>query len=243
MEGIGKLPLYIKLFYGVPRFTIRASFIVIGIYSNLFYLSLGADIKLMAFFVAAGRSLDVLTDPLMGWVSDRHKSPWGRRKPFLLPGMIAYNICQILFWNPPTGLGSTDVTYWFGFSYLLFFCADTFTSVPYYALGAELTDDSDERNSVYFWQNLFGQVGTLVGMGLPALLTEMLGSDAAAFSIVGIVFSAVHATGILLILKYIKERPLPDMNIPPFAVNVSAVSTHCIRSAVSTLLTDISSQI
>jgi GPH family glycoside/pentoside/hexuronide:cation symporter len=224
LTPIGVLPLSKKLIYGIPRFTIRASFIVIGIYSNLFYLSLGADIRLMAFFVAAGRSLDVLTDPLMGWLSDKHKSSWGRRKPFLLPGMIVYNICQILFWNPPKNLGE-NVTYWFAATYILFFAADTFTSVPYYALGAELTDDPKERNSVYFWQNLFGQVGTLVGMGLPAMLTNFL-SDDAAFRVVGIVFSTVHLFGMSLILKYIDERPPSDVRIPPFAVNFLRVLTN-----------------
>jgi GPH family glycoside/pentoside/hexuronide:cation symporter len=221
---IGVLPLSKKLIYGVPRFTIRASFIVIGIYSNLFYLSLGADIRMMAFFVAAGRSLDVLTDPLMGWISDGHKSSWGRRKPFLLPGMIGYNAMQILFWNPPRNLGS-GVTYWFAATYILFFCFDTFTSVPYYALGAELTDDPKERNSVYFWQNLFGQVGTLVGMGLPAILTSIM-DEASAFSVVGIMFSVVHLLGMCGILKFIHERPPSEVRIPPFAVNFLRVLTN-----------------
>ena len=76
----------------------------------------------------------------------------------------------LLFFSPPKDLSPDALTNWFGLFYILFFVADTFTSVPYYALGVELTDSYMERNSVYFWQNLFAGVGTLFGMVTPGAL-------------------------------------------------------------------------
>jgi Na+/melibiose symporter-like transporter len=204
----GKLPLHVKLIYGMPRFTIRASYIIISVYANLFYINLGAKLSTMAFFIAAGRSLDVVTDPLMGWWSDSCRSKYGRRKPFLVPGLVLYNVFYIMFWSPPAGLSPDAVTNWFGLFYVLFFVVDTFTSVPYYALGVELTDSYEERNSVYFWQNLSAACGTLFGMVVPGALMFVIASETTIFSITASSFSAMHATGMILIIMFVKERPL-----------------------------------
>jgi Na+/melibiose symporter-like transporter len=231
----GRLPLSIKLIYGSPRFTIRAAFIIIGIYANLYYINLGASINKMAFYIAAGRSFDVMTDPFMGWISDSTRSRWGRRKPYLLPGTILYSFVYVLFWSPwIQHVGSRDggsceggdINEWFGITYILFFCMDTFTSVPYYALGAELTDSAEERNSVYFWQNLFGQLGTLIGMAAPAMMLNIMGSEESSYTATALCFAAVHVAGIALILKYIEERPLPTVAVAPFAVNFVRVLSN-----------------
>jgi Na+/melibiose symporter-like transporter len=247
----GKLPLNIKLIYGAPRFTIRAAFIIIGIYANLYYINQGASINKMAFYIAAGRSFDVMTDPFMGWISDSTRTSWGRRKPYLLPGTILYSLVYVFFWSPwMTKIGrgdsstcghpgdpvqSGDINEWFGITYILFFCMDTFTSVPYYALGAELTDSAEERNSVYFWQNLYGQMGTLIGMAAPAMMLNIMGSEESAYTATALCFAAVHITGIALILKYIEERPLPTIAVAPFAVNfVRVLSNRAFQVSCTT---------
>jgi len=214
----GKLPLKLKVVYALARYTIRASYVIIGAFANLFYLSLGADLQWMAFYIAIGRSLDVLTDPFMGWLSDRTRTKWGRRKPFFVPGLIMYNSLYIMFWSPPESLSTSAINHWFGLTYMFFFFADTFTSVPYYALGAELTDSYEERNSVYFWSNFLGQLGTFIGILLPTGIIMMTDNTRLAYLVMAIMFAVVHAGGLTGIMVLIKERPLPSNIGVPFVV-------------------------
>ena len=138
-----------------------------------------------------------------------------------------------MLWIPPEGMDTMALNHWFGLTYMCFFFAETFTSIPYYALGAELTDSYQERNSVYFWQNGFGQVGTLVGMMLPAGIIIMTEDERLAYTVMAIMFATVHATGMLGILLVLKERPLdPNTVAAPFV----AIFRYRLNSIVTVSL-------
>ena len=61
------LPLSVKLSYGAPQFATMSLTFLINVYGNRFYTQMGATLSSLAFFTALARSLDVMTDPLMGW--------------------------------------------------------------------------------------------------------------------------------------------------------------------------------
>merc|ERR1719253_466544 len=82
----------VKIAYALPRFTIRAGYIIMQLYATLYYMQLGAKRRFMAFYMAIGRGLDVLTDPTMGWVTDQTRTRIGRRKPYMAVGMVAYPV-------------------------------------------------------------------------------------------------------------------------------------------------------
>merc|ERR1719487_1348001 len=84
------LRLKLKLSYAMPRFTIRAAYVIIQVYGQLYYMQLGAKLRFMAFYTAIGRALDVITDPAMGWITDSTRTVFGRRKPYLFMGMFLY---------------------------------------------------------------------------------------------------------------------------------------------------------
>ncbi len=70
-----KLPLGIKLAYGMPNFAGAAMVIPIGIHMNIFYSDIvGVPLGLIAVAVAVARAFDAITDPLMGWITDRTKT-------------------------------------------------------------------------------------------------------------------------------------------------------------------------
>ena len=136
-----------------------------GTYVNLFYLSVGANISYMAFFIALARSLDVVTDPAMAWWTDNGcRTRFGRRKPFLVCGMFLYNISWYLFLTPPASLEHPGISIWFGLLFTCFYLCDTLTQIPYLAFGTEFTNSYTERNSLWFFSNGAGNVGTLLGM-------------------------------------------------------------------------------
>ena len=79
LDAKGRLPLRAKLAYAVPAFATTSLSFLIAVYCQDFYLDVGANLAFLSFFTALARSFDVITDPLMGWLSDRTRSRHGRR--------------------------------------------------------------------------------------------------------------------------------------------------------------------
>lgn len=63
-------------------------------------VAVGASLSFLSFFTALARSFDVITDPVMGWISDRFKHPMGRRRPFILLGAPFYGLLFFLLFSP-----------------------------------------------------------------------------------------------------------------------------------------------
>jgi GPH family glycoside/pentoside/hexuronide:cation symporter len=74
----------------------------------------------------------------MGWLTDNTRSSFGRRKPYMAAGTVIYNLMLFLLLNPPRTLEHPSVSHWFGLTYTLFFFADTFTTIPYFAVRFEI---------------------------------------------------------------------------------------------------------
>ena len=143
----------------------------------------------------------------MGWLSDNTHSRFGRRKPYMVVGTVLYNTMLLFLLNPPRNMGHPAISHWFGMTYTLFYLFDTFTSIPYYAFGMELTNDFDERDQVWFWNQLSGKLGTLVGIFLPVPLTAMTSNLYDVWLITGLMFVIVHAGGMAANVLLIPEKP------------------------------------
>jgi len=121
-HALALLPLRVKISYALPRFAIRAAYVIIQVYGQLYYMQLGAKLRFMTFYTAIGRALDVITDPAMGWITDRTRTRFGRRKPFLLLGMLLYTGALGGLFHPPETSDAEMLTHWYGCFYCLFFC-------------------------------------------------------------------------------------------------------------------------
>lgn len=159
----------------------------------------------------------------MGWLTDNTRSTFGRRKPYMAAGTVFYNVGLVLLLSPPQSLSATGASHWFGFTYTAFFLFDTFTSIPYFAFGMEMTHNFDERDQLWFWNSLAGNLGTLCGMALPAVLTAAATDNLyAVFSATAWVFAAVHASGMAGNLALVPEKPAERYAAAPFAAPASA---------------------
>jgi glycoside/pentoside/hexuronide:cation symporter, GPH family len=123
------------------------------------------------------RLWDALFDPLMGHFSDNVRTPWGRRRPFLLIGGIAVAVSFVAMWWVPKGaavqawLGSAEAYSWFQIGYILFglilfFTACTIFEIPHGALGMEMSPDYHERTRLFSAKSF---LGNLFAMGTPWL--------------------------------------------------------------------------
>ena len=112
---------------------------------------------------------DAITDPLIGAVSDRFRSRFGRRHPFLFTAPIPQAICVFLIFHPPQFVVESHALL---FSWLCVFTIlqrtfQTFYVVPHLAMGAELYTDQLERTRVMAFNYLFGLCGNMI-MQVPA---------------------------------------------------------------------------
>ena len=126
----------------------------------LYNIKFGMNPALIGIALAIPRVIDAITDPVMGNISDNTRTRWGRRVPYIFMGAILSAMILPLLWTPPI---KTD---WFMFGYLatlasLYSIAYTIFSVPYTALGYELTTDYNERTKVLAWRMYIGLFGSL----------------------------------------------------------------------------------
>lgn len=118
-------------------------------FSLLIYYNqvLGLHASLAGLALAIALAIDAITDPLVGWWSDRTRSRWGRRHPFIYAALLPTALGYILLWFPPESL-KADQTSLFGFllfASVLVRIGMTLFDVPSNALIAELTADYEER--------------------------------------------------------------------------------------------------
>jgi GPH family glycoside/pentoside/hexuronide:cation symporter len=110
---------------------------------------------------------DAISDPIIGSWSDHHRSPrWGRRHPFMASSGIPLAICFILIFSPPAALGEIGNFIWLTLFATALRTFLTIFHIPYTALGAELSQDYEERSMIANHRSVWGWVA---GIALPAI--------------------------------------------------------------------------
>ena len=114
---------------------------------------------------------DAVTDPVIGYLSDRVRSSSGRRRPFILYGIIPW-IASVALMFVTVQLGEVGKFVFYLLIALVFWTAYTIVMVPYNALGAELTENYSERASLRLFAQFFSSGGTMLGSSFTLLLVE-----------------------------------------------------------------------
>ncbi len=197
----------VKIGYAAPSLAMAGMAVPIFIYMNKFY----ADVVLvplgyLALAIALARAFDALTDPMMGWLSDRTRTRWGRRRPFLFLAAPLVAAGYVALFSPPASLSEAAAGAWFAVSFLLFFLFHTVFVIPHNALGPELSLDYHERSNLFGWREGFVLVGTLMGALLPGVLETVLGDARAGYSGMAMVFAALAVGLSILTLATVQER-------------------------------------
>jgi len=144
-----KIPVRTKVLFASGAFqegTVAAG----GMVTVLFYnqiLGVAPSLCGTAFLIAS--IIDGISDPLVGAVSDRFRSRWGRRHPLMLCSALPLAIAFYFLYQPLQGLSETGYFIWMTAFLVLMRLAITFYNIPHDALGAELTDDYTERTSIF----------------------------------------------------------------------------------------------
>jgi GPH family glycoside/pentoside/hexuronide:cation symporter len=248
-----RLPASIKLYFAAPSFAGAAMAIPIGVLMPRFY----SDVVLVplgyiALAIAVARALDALTDPLMGWLSDRTQTRWGRRKPYMFVGAPLAALCFLALFTPPVRLGPIQASVWFGVMFGLWFLFHTVYDVPRNALGAELTLDYNERSRLFGVQSIFIALGTIVASVLPAFMQQgfRMEDERQVYFLMASFYAALLVGLYALLLMRVPERPefarresyplVPGIRRAlrnrPFRILLSAGIINAIPAAIPAIL-------
>jgi glycoside/pentoside/hexuronide:cation symporter, GPH family len=203
------LSLAAKLLYGAPALAAGAMAIPQLINMPKFYADVVAvPMAYLAIAIAFTRSLDAITDPAIGLISDHTHSRWGRRRPYIFIGAPLGGLAFWALMSPPAHLNGFSGAVWFTATSMLCNLFLTIALLPHYALGAELSLDYNERNSLFGARESFGVLGTIVAAAAPGFLMQRLRwSDRHVFSHLGLAFAIALTALCWLMVTFVRERP------------------------------------
>jgi len=197
-----------KLMYGVGDIGFSLSTTILGAYFAIFLTDVvGIRPGIAAAAIFIGRTWDYINDPIFGYLSDRTRTRWGRRRPFLLFGTLPLAVTfTMLWWRPPWD-GMIALAAYYAVAYILFEAANTLLYMPYFALTPELTSDYDERTSLTSYRMFFSILGSLVAFIIPLMIVgSFTPQNAPRVVTMGLVFGIVSALPMLLVFFGTRER-------------------------------------
>ena len=152
-----KVSITEKIAFGVGMFANQMFPAILGIFMVVLVQDLGFPGWMWSLIYFFPRIFDSITDPIMGFISDNTKSKWGRRRQYVLIGGIIMGVAYIFMWQLFKE-NSLEFNFWYFFLWsLVFYLGLTFFSVPYVAMGYEMSNDFHERTNIMAIAQWIGQ--------------------------------------------------------------------------------------
>ena len=152
-----KVPFGQKVAFGLGMFANQMFPAILGIFMVVLVQDLGFPGWMWGLIYFLPRVFDSITDPIMGFISDNTRSKWGRRRQYVLLGGVVMGIAYIFMWQLFKE-NSLEFNFWYFFLWsIVFYLGLTIFSVPYVAIGYEMSDDFHERTSIMATAQWIGQ--------------------------------------------------------------------------------------
>jgi Na+/melibiose symporter-like transporter len=167
---------------------------------------------IMGLIFSVSRIWDAISDPLVGYLSDRTTTSLGRRRTWILFSFVPIAIGFYAVFAPPVSLSGDALTWWMAASIIGFYSAMTIFFVPHMALGAELSNDYHERSRLFGLRHAFYTVGSILSLGtMMLLLNEEFreGGDVRAMAEEYALY-AIIAMSVLVLYAVVNLRERPE---------------------------------
>ena len=185
------------------------SMLAIGLFMFLpkvYSASSGISMQDVGLIIFATRLWDFVTDPLVGWLSDKTRTRFGRRIPWMTLAWLPLSISVYKLFLPPPGVGASYLAFW---SFLVFF-SGTSLFMPYTAMGAELSTSYHERSRIFAFRHMFAVLGTLAAALLFWVANNRgaFNPEADALKLMAFVGLALLPVALIATLLKAPERPV-----------------------------------
>jgi len=215
LSAANPLPIWRKIAYGAgdSGFSLTSTALAL-VYLDFLINVVGLDPRLAGISIGVGRVWDAFNDLFVGTLSDRTRSRWGRRRPYLLFGSIPFGVAFVLMWLVPPANEQALLAMYYTAMYIVFDTTFTLVNVPYIALTPELAPSYDERTSLHSYRMAFS-----IGLGLAGAIAPLAIVDAvagpgasiearrAAYALMSIVLAAASVIPIYITFAAMRERP------------------------------------
>ncbi len=170
----------------------------------------GLEPRLASVAALVGIIWDAINDPIVGVLTDRMRSRWGRRRPFLLIFAIPYGLSFLLLWWAPPWQNQIALAATVTLAFMISDTLETLVEVPFTALTPELTPDYDERTALTSFRMFFNLLVSLVtAVAAPAIIDSALAAGLTqqqGYLIVAAIFGGSAMLPFLLIFAVVRER-------------------------------------
>ena len=225
MNSNGKLSVLTKLKYGVGDFGMAVVTAMLQ-FSMLFYYTdvVGVNPGLAGTAMLVGKiTWDLINDTLFGYLEDKTKSRWGKRRPYLIFGALPFALSFWGVFSIPQGLGNTAYFFLIIGSFILFDTFHTLTATAYSAMTAEITEDYNERTSLSTYRMVFSVIGYIAGAGVSGVLADVFSglfniTIHQGWSVVAFVFGVLGGISMLIPGLFLKYEPAVESKpseLPP----------------------------
>jgi len=184
---------------------------MVGFWLLFFYTDVyGISAAAAGTIMLVARFWDMAVDPIIGVVSDRTNTRWGKFRPYILFGALPYAVLAILTFTTPN-FGEFGKILYAGATYVLLMTAYAAINLPYSALGAVMTDDTYERAGLNTYRFIAGFSGQFIVTGLALTLAEFFGhgNKAQGFQYTVFMFAILSLIFFFITFKTTKERVQP----------------------------------
>jgi GPH family glycoside/pentoside/hexuronide:cation symporter len=227
---IDRLTTGMKLGYGVGDLSFNIAYQTTALYlifffTDVFGIAAGAAGMIMFY----SKIWDAVSDPMMGYISDRTRSRWGSKRPYILLGAIPLGVTFMLVFYSPT-LATENLKIVYGLVTFVLFCtAITIVNVPYGALTADITLDSNERSVVTGYRMSFAIFGTLVAAGATLPLVGLFGNgdQVLGFRYTGIAYAVLIVIVLFITFFTVRERVAhPKQEVLSLVENIKVITSN-----------------
>ena len=181
----------------------------------------------MIFLVV--KVMSAVINPIVGYVSDRTRSRWGRRRVYFLLGCVPFFALPWIMY--PFGSPSMKAV-WYGGTFILYNICWSLVSIPYFSILADMTADYGERSKATGIRMVFSKIGTLVGTWLPLTIIGLFAVKERGYLVMGLAVGAVFALPWLTCFLFTWERS--DVVIPKPG-RLGSELANLYRNFISTL--------
>lgn len=206
-----KLSIKEKIGYSLGDTASHFVWDMVGFWLLFFYTDIyGISAAAAGTIMLVARFWDMAIDPIIGVISDRTNTRWGKFRPYILFGAIPYAVLAILTFTTPN-FGEVGKIIYAGATYVLLMTAYAAINLPYSALGAVMTSDTYERAGLNTYRFIAGFAGQFIVTGLALTLAEFFGGGdkAQGFQYTLFLFAGLSLVFFFITFKTTKERVQP----------------------------------